>query len=508
MPVLDNELATKDELVALKELTFRQAVIPVESILSSDNRDDGTSAKNIDDSSEISVNMPDSGGGIRRIVRNASTNRAHLRFAGSALLDDKSSGRSKQLHDDTGRDSSKGSRKTDVGTNFNMKELIMTVHPEIGINNATCSDEIDMDPGSGVQRAISTSSLRSKGKDVITDDCSTRAPFPFSLPSSLLDEADDDVWNPSTLLDLIAPSETIVWETFPSDMEGTNKFSQDDEVNEPDDLEPDSQQANENDDEISLSFDGTQLPSTSTGQGYNNDDVSDASDQSQAEEGATNTKTRKSMFDGIWEQTYRENVTWKNEDVLELTKTTEITTPKIFDFTAAEDNCQYDGPSDYGPLFVSSDLDLYFDSFIFHTNSSEDDSHEKPQIETTAPRIQLFKFDRDLLNREKQHGAMLHMAADLRERYIGVWKLDVMAMGPYAQARLAPIKIPKRGFHGDIVTSGGKDVVISESRKFILCLSDSALYFIIDDDISTQQPAGTKRTFPSRIPQHSVSCLI
>ena len=92
-----------------------------------------------------------------------------------------------------------------------------------------------------------------------------------------------------------------------------------------------------------------------------------------------------------------------------------------------------------------------------------------------APRIQLFKFDRDLLNRKGQHGVALPLATGCRERYIGVWKLDVMAMGPYAQARLSPIKVPKRGFHGGSVTHAGKDVMVSESRKFILCLSYSAL---------------------------------
>ena len=74
LPSLDNELATKAELVELKGLTFRQAVIPVDTMTSSENKDGQTDNNNmnIDESSEISVNMPTSGG-IRRISKNSQT---------------------------------------------------------------------------------------------------------------------------------------------------------------------------------------------------------------------------------------------------------------------------------------------------------------------------------------------------------------------------------------------------------------------------------------------------
>ena len=94
---------------------------------------------------------------------------------------------------------------------------------------------------------------------------------------------------------------------------------------------------------------------------------------------------------------------------------------------------------------------------------------------------------------------------DFREQYIGVWKENVLACGSYARSRLAPIKLAKRGFHGETISQSGKDVMVSESRKFILCLSDSALYFIVDDDLSPKKSTGGKRPFPSRVPSNSVS---
>jgi hypothetical protein len=83
-----------------------------------------------------------------------------------------------------------------------------------------------------------------------------------------------------------------------------------------------------------------------------------------------------------------------------------------------------------------------------------------------------------------------------------VWKEDVIACGSFARSRLQQTNSQKRGFHGEIVTMAGKDAFVSESRKIIVCLSDSALYLIVDDDI-TAKPRKTnnvKRPFPSKIP--------
>jgi hypothetical protein len=181
----------------------------------------------------------------------------------------------------------------------------------------------------------------------------------------------------------------------------------------------------------------------------------------------------------------------------------------LLDLSAAEQRSRYDGPPDYGPLFVSSDTDLYFDTFVFPRDSSEDgaDDFDGRRV-NMAPRIQLFKFDRDLIiNSHRQQGIGLPVKIDFHERFIGIWKVDVLACGTFARSRLPPMKAPMKGFHGDTITRAGKDEMISESRKFILCLSEAAVYFIIDDDVSSHKPTGQKRPFPSRIPPKSVSLL-
>mmetsp|Transcript_27547 Transcript_27547/g.59218 ORF Transcript_27547/g.59218 Transcript_27547/m.59218 type:complete len:1496 (+) Transcript_27547:194-4681(+) len=513
LPILDNELATKDELVALKDLTFRQTVISVDSVLSPENKKGDTDSKTIDDSSEISVNMPDAGsGGIRRIVKSSPAKSAHFRMAGSASLEKKASRRLERFHGHVDSSFERKDRRRQVGVRFNMAELITSIRPE--------SNTGDYAAGNSVLREMSFSSHRGEVKDD-TVAYSQKADFPFSLPPALLAEANDDTWTPSMQMDLLVPSDKIVWEALPSD-DKVDQLTADAPEQEnviTDNGDTISVQCDEDPSENTelhspANVDGgsfcpddeTQIPSVNEGQesvekyGHGSDSDNDVDEIS-------DLKSRKSMFGGIWEQSYRANVTNNNAKAdIDPADSTEQTTSELFDFTAAEQNSQYDGPSDYGPLFVSSDLDLYFDSYIFHRDSSEGDlqgDNQKRRI--MAPRIQLFKFDRDLLinSKTKSHGTSLSSAADFYERYIGVWKQDVLACGSYAQSRLAPIRRRKRGFHGDTITKMGKDIMISESRKFIICLSDSALYFIIDDETSPDKSTGGERSFPSRVPANS-----
>eukprot|EP00581_Thalassiosira_minuscula_P014765 CAMPEP_0183721460 /NCGR_PEP_ID=MMETSP0737-20130205/13729_1 /TAXON_ID=385413 /ORGANISM="Thalassiosira miniscula, Strain CCMP1093" /LENGTH=1599 /DNA_ID=CAMNT_0025951471 /DNA_START=195 /DNA_END=4994 /DNA_ORIENTATION=+ len=500
LPVLDNELATKDELVALKDLTYRQTVVP-DSVSRSVNINGGTSTDNnsIDDSSEISINMPDSGGGcIRRIVKNSSSRVAHMRVAGSSSLEKKAVERLERFHGNADSLSQRKGGGSQISSQFNITDLITTLRPEMNNGDAYVLLEGERNLGRGVLMAGSFSSHQSAIGDGNVTSNSPAKDFPFSLPSELLAEADDDVWTPCTHLDLIVPSDQIVWDIMPSDdIAEQNSF---DEANDEHGVSSD-ELIEMPDGDLFCPDDEKENPSL----GLEQESVEE--DNHASDSGNTNEEaSKKSMFNGIWEQSYRDNVTRNKKHVLDANNSDEEAVVEVLGFNDAEQKSQYDGPSDYGPLFVSSDLDLYFDSYIFHRDTSEGDMQEaSPNRRITAPKIQLFKFDRDLLinARTKLHGANLPSSADFHERYIGIWRENLLACGGPAISRLPPLKIPKRGFHGETVTIGSKDVMASESRKFILCLSDSALYFIIDDEISPQNSIGGERKFPSRIPPNS-----
>jgi hypothetical protein len=385
---------------------------------------------------------------------------------------------------------------------FVQTELIASIRPEMNIGDTSTIGERSC---SGELRAASFSSQQ--GKDGNTIATSQTEAFPFSLPLALLAEADDDVWTSYSHLDSIIPSDTI-W-----DMPYDDKIEQNaahELVQENGSTEHDTGTLDTSAEEPSEHIEPHETQShLLCPEQESVEEVCVESDADNADEETSNDlKSRKSMFGGIWEQSYRDNVTQNTKTDMEPVSSIEQMTPTLLDFNAAEQDSHYDGPSDYGPLFVSSDLDLYFDSYIFHHGSSKDELKEAQPRRETGPKIQLFKFDRDLLNncRKRLHGIPTDM--NTHERYIGVWKESVLACGSYARSRLAPMLVPKRGFHGDTVTDAGRNVIISESRKFILCLSDSALYFIIDDDISSQKSTGRKRTFPTRIPPDSVSAFV
>jgi len=497
LPVLDNEVAIKNELVALKDLTFRQTVISVDSMVpptatdstNNDNDGDMDDGQQIDESNEISINMPDQRGGMRRVVKSGRVNTAHLRIAGSDLLNEKAATRIERLHCE--KDNLFDKRRDDIrhtNVQFDMKDLITSIRP---VAEPFILREQDGNSQSCLSLTKTSSSHGSGDEDVIAEGSSPKESFPYRLPSSILSEADDEVWNPTIHADLVIPSDTFVWDLTPSD---------------------DNEQGQVASDEGSSSLNGDDdKPSWLKEEHDGGDEGSTDSDPSNQHD----RKERK-IISEIWEQSYRENITpQKNTLPLKTTHSSDVkpTQQQMVDFNAAEKDSQYDGPSDYKPLFVATDLDLYFDSYIFHHDSVEEKEREEEEEEggnvsreITAPRIQLFKFDRDtLINSKRQEDtSILPSELDFSERYVGVWKEDVLACGPYARTRLSPIQMTKRGFHGDPTMRNTKDVMVSEGRKFILCLSDVALYFIVDDEVS-QKPAGSTRTFPSRIPPNSVS---
>jgi hypothetical protein len=463
LPVLDKELATKEELVALKELTFRTTVITMDS-MSTDNNHGNANANTLDDRSEISIHMPDPNEGRRCIVKCSPPTLAHLRMTGSTAMEEKQARqRIKRFHGAVENDVN----RQQVSIQFNMKELLTSIHPELDASDNYIIGDKDGIPNNFVSRASSFSSHQSQGKDEQTTERS-KGNFPFGLPPALLAEADDDTWNPITLLDLTIPSvipvEDAVIDVLDDDATETNCCL-------PSPI---------GDARVQIS----KAEVSSVG-----------NDSNRADDGSAD-KPIKSMFDGIWEQSYRDNV---GNSALDDIVSDEIKTPESLDFNAIEEHSQFGGNPDFGPLLVSNHLDLYFESFIFLKDSSED---EKRDVDLTggeflSPKIQMFKFDREQISN----------AMHFRERYIGVCKEYVLACGSYAHLRLSPIRTPKRTFHGDTVIRAGKNVMISESRKYILCLSESALYFIIDDDITTKRSAGSKRSFPSRIPPNAVSLV-
>lgn len=454
LPILDKELATKDELVALKDLTYRTTVITMDTIPADNDKDlSADVAARIDDKSEISIHMPDPSEGRRCIVKTSETTLARLGITGLLSLDVK---RDWRWLEDRCRDEVENVLNDTVCTQFNMAELIISIRPNFDIGDYIVGEK-EAGTNLGFLRARSSSS-NSVGEN-------DKKNFPFGLPPALLAEADDGTWNPKTLLDCVS-SDIVMWDIENSIVQEQNDINV---------LRPNLAPLDD-----------------------------DGQDQKSEEEHDLANRADEIIFNGIWEQAYREIVeSTASDDIL----STDNTPSPEHDFDALEMLSRFDGNLDLGAMFVSSNLDLYFDLFIFPKDTSEDDKLDDSNSggDLMAPRIQLFKFDRQTLINYRQN-AVHSSIFDLRERYVGVCKEFVLACGTHARARISPVQIPKRTFHGDTVTRAGKVITISESRKFILCLSETALYFITDDGVSTSQMSPrSKRPFPTRIPSNAVS---
>ena len=431
LPILDGELATKDEMVALKEFTFRQTVVP-------DSLPYLVGQQQVDASSEVSVNMPDQSGSIRKVTRSSPGRDARI--------------------SSTSRGASRKRPKRVVRrgkqVKFGMPEVIATVRPRV-VDGDTHEDESE--PASS--------------RPSIAVGAASPCSFSYQLPQDILDEADDQVWNGPSQLDLIPTADDLVWDTKLDDADIDRLYP----------LE---------------------------GCAQHEDPAGECAAPEEADESAEDGGPIQfdAVFGEVWEQTYQEVVT-KNDDssVFGPVEPPRIAFVEPEDFNQAEEEDTYDGPPDYFSLAVESALDLYFDSFVFRRESAgngPDGPVESPVL--TAPRIQLFKFDRSVLI----DGRLDAFAPlDLGEQFVGALRMGVIPCGAYARGRLSPARVPRRGFHGDRVASrGGKDVLVSEARELILCLSDGALYFIVDDD-NGAAPDGadgaTARRFPSRIPPGS-----
>ncbi|KAL7497903.1 hypothetical protein ACHAWT_007083 [Skeletonema menzelii] len=479
LPMLDNELATKDELVALKDFTFRLTVIPTESLSAapvssqneSDNMAEGESIV-IDTAAEISVSTPSKAGGLRRIRKNSTSHRTTFRVAGSLFLDDNATRRLARFHTHLQQRKNKRSDGK-VSVKFSVDDLLTSIRPDIDQGMSAIENDGDYLRRSRLlsKSYMSQCSRNEDGNKTFEDDDNT---FPYSLPVSLLEEASDDAWTPSLQADRITPSFTPgPWNEKECSV---NERAKHEEV-ETKDVVP-----------ARVSFSGNTDYRSMYERDIQNEELS--GDGLDLVEGPTT-----GMFDSVWEDAYLKN---KNKDaVLEPDRSDTGTNTRLLDFQAAEEDAQYDGPSDYSLLYVSRDLDLYFDSYVFPNDSDRDENDTRQNV--IAPRIQMYKFDRDALTNSRKRDQELNpMGGDISERYLGVWREGVLACGPYARKRLTPFRLRKRGFHGDTTIRGGKEVFVSESRRYILCLSNMSLYFIVDDDFSTSKNLN-KRTFPSKM---------
>lgn len=506
LPLLDDAIATKDELVALKSLTFRQAVIPSEqftSIAENNVSGDNENEVQVDASNEISVNMPDQAKGLRRVVKTSPSRTAHFRIAGSYV--------EKQTGASIIRD-----KQSETGVQFTIEEITNSIRPRIYSIGGSVSNEKE----EGLRKSsprMRTFSSYSQGKHDNTVGDDFEPIFPYSLPASLLAEANDDVWTHS--IQIVSQTSTLC------------------DITPADDVCDDLEKSNKNDDsgasQGDLHDDATKREQTSASVVDYRSMYQQGSPETDEQDCGSDTlvdmKENQSVFGGIWEKAYRENMT-KETTVVDPTDNSTITqSSRRLDFAEEELKAQYDGPTDYNTLFVSSDLDLYFDSFVFPRGTTDDDGalESSSEDQNLVPRIQLFKFDRNALIEGIKHnsGTSIPKPTEFAERYVGVWKEDVLACGSYARSRLTPISISRRGFHGEVITRAGKNVSVSESRKFIVCLSASALYFIVNDDVTppSQQRNNVKRVFPSKMPskatfgdapwphaviRHSLDCLV
>ena len=479
LPVLDNELATKDELVALKDFTFRLTVIPTESAAAVaassqqqvENINDERENLVIDAAAEISVSTPSKAGGLRRIQRDATSQNSKFRVAGSLLLRDNATRRVERFHTHLQHRSSNEKYEEKIPIKFSLDGLLISIRPEIELEMSVVEND-----GGYLRRSrlLSKSyvSQCSRVEDADNKMEESDKKFPYSLPDSLLEEASEDVWIPSLQADRINASiSPMVWNEAECNVNDESKCKSSDGDNSTPtrvtfgDID-DSGVMNETIDEGNDNNDGLMLV-----------------------EGPTT-----GMFGNIWEDTIEKTPSMVAETAQQSDQLESGPNNGPLDFQAAEQSSEYDGPADYNLLSVSRDLDLYFDSFVFPAVSDSDENASEQCA--LAPRIQLYKFDRDAMTNNRQREK--EMGGNAYERYLGVWREGVLACGSYARKRLAPIQLRKRGFHGDIITRGGKDVVVSESRRYILCLSDKAVYFIIDDEFSTRKNS-SKRAFPSRI---------
>jgi len=182
----------------------------------------------------------------------------------------------------------------------------------------------------------------------------------------------------------------------------------------------------------------------------------------------------------------------------------------------AETKSTFEGASTYKTLRILENLDLYFRIFVFQYRTPDStpvpsgfpigiEDNIRQSIEENHPKIQLWPIDRRL-REAHQEKAQMEGKMQPREEFRRVWTESVVACGKPALRRLTPNRGPRYGFHGELLwsaasTSRIRPEAVAECRKAIMCLSNNALYLILDNDAVAAKYNDKKLKFPLPIPQ-------
>jgi hypothetical protein len=185
--------------------------------------------------------------------------------------------------------------------------------------------------------------------------------------------------------------------------------------------------------------------------------------------------------------------------------------PPLNKFQLAEVNLEYDGPEYSRDWSVLSNLQLYFNTFVFpgdsfaasipdsSTNYDDLPDEDNWQLVTMKyPRIQLWPEDRRWLENASisEMGQASSGESASCERLVRVWEEDILPCGKPALRRLLPYRRTRLGFHGDLLFQEASPDTFSACRKVILCLSSAAFYVIVREDKVTATLQEKKRKFP------------
>ena len=168
--------------------------------------------------------------------------------------------------------------------------------------------------------------------------------------------------------------------------------------------------------------------------------------------------------------------------------------PRVNMYQLAEAKSKFLGLEQERNLKIMDNLEAYFKSFVFPNFVPDVGSCQLNNEEDTwqtiffrYPRIQLLSKDRATREQSRAQKQSLQLSSGEtdREQLVRVWKEDVVACGKPSLRRLSPNRTAHFGFHGDLSWVDGKVKTVSECRQVIICLSDTCLYVISDNDSLT-----------------------
>ena len=190
--------------------------------------------------------------------------------------------------------------------------------------------------------------------------------------------------------------------------------------------------------------------------------------------------------------------------------------PKVNKFQLAEENSEYDGPEYCREWPIVDNFQLYFNTFVFPgasltlpTSLNEEmsaDDENWQAVSLRYPRIQLWPEDRQWRETTSicETGQLSMDDDEDREWFVRVWEEEVIPCGSRSTKRLLPNRLTRLGFHGDALYQNAAPDPHSASRKVVLCISSSALYFIVGNDKVTARAQEKKKKFPVPISKDAV----